>query len=474
MLQLPTVSVMYGPTLSFHNVFYNTFRVVLDLQKLTTPGLWQWLNLFGFFWALRVPYFAYVVHGQFTDKLLLRHDLVLGIIHNFRAELDYTTILMLYTFDLIYFAIEYWLFRLDPLHKTWRLWWALTVGTVDEYCQKCRPSADQLKSLLTRKEAEYRRKLSKLQYTSLLLPISVQQYLVKQLAAAAVAYRLEGANWRRLTPVALLPRLSLSIRQRCLRTILRSEAVTYYLQWAIWLLFWATIVGSLAVYPNLSRHSVWSMLYAAAELTAACYVLLSTVRYAIVLTTYNTLTCFIYTGHILSEWRRLIKVQKRLCSFLPRSLFRFLIEHNQICYHVTSGSELLSGKTIFATLCTQIPCNVVLVRAIVFQGQFNTPPWLQVIMALIVLFQLLLCLAVFLPLSWCHTVYHLPKRFIPQLLLINCGGRGWTRIRLKYDDLYGRLTRGPKIGCSVGPLHAITYKTSVEVEFMYYNSLLLF
>ncbi|KAH9392167.1 hypothetical protein TYRP_005236 [Tyrophagus putrescentiae] len=45
--------------------------------------------------------------------------------------------------------------------------------------------------------------------------------------------------------------------------------------------------------------------------------------------------------------------------------------------------------------------------------------------------------------------------------------------KLKVDDLFGRLLRGPKIGCTAGPLGVVTYH-SVTEGFLIYAAFLLF
>ena len=87
----------------------------------------------------------------------------------------------------------------------------------------------------------------------------------------------------------------------------------------------------------------------------------------------------------------------------------------------------------------------------------------------VALIQIGVLVILFFAMGWACTVYHAPKKFIPQLQLMMMGGgggRGWWRTKLRYDDWYQRLIRGPKITLRVGPLYEITYWSAVEVNFL--------
>ena len=116
---------------------------------------------------------------------------------------------------------------------------------------------------------------------------------------------------------------------------------------------------------------------------------------------------------------------------------------------------------MYTFLCTNIPINIYIMRRIVFK---RDQPWLDVFIAwFVALLQFGGAVAVFLPIAWCNTVYHAPKRFIPRLQFMMAAHYRWLPSKLKYDDLYNRLMHGPKITVAIGPVNAITYWAFIEV-----------
>ncbi len=191
-----------------------------------------------------------------------------------------------------------------------------------------------------------------------------------------------------------------------------------------------------------------------------------------------------------------------------------LAEHNKVCYVVVRGSVDFFGGVLLAFLCTHLPVNVFLLRRNLLLSR-SVAQISEVIPWTIVLFQALAAVIVFGPLAWCAKVYHHPRRYIPRLMMLmravartessegdggdqggdnqgggdnrggggdNRGGGGgnggnsssseaarqfrhrWLLLQMKYDDLYGRLLRGPKIAINIGPVESITFRTALEVS----------
>lgn len=231
------------------------------------------------------------------------------------------------------------------------------------------------------------------------------------------------------------------------------------------------------IYPGWSGHHWLAIVDVICEMTYPLIFILFLVRYLVLFTTMTVLGTLVFTSHLLGFQKQLmaiLKAHKRL-KFIPpvcNNLFeRFLRQHNVIVANVVSCSGQLWGKIVLATVCTQIPINIIFVRKIAFSGE-ETPLTLKLVLFLIFAVQLALFGLIFAPLSWCQKVYHSPKKFIPQFLLLTTGSP-WRRLRFKYNDLYGRLLRGPKFAISIGPLHAITYFSSLELLFTYLAYLLV-
>lgn len=150
----------------------------------------------------------------------------------------------------------------------------------------------------------------------------------------------------------------------------------------------------------------------------------------------------------------------------------FLCRHTSLTTLVVAGSEQFFGKIIFAALCTIIPGNIIFVRTALLPDK---APALKLVMATAFLAEAAIVAGIFLPLSYYQKKVHAPKEFIPRLLLMlgegGGGGRSqrhpWLTTKLKYEDLYGRLTSGPKLGFSMGSLgECITYFSSFQVNLL--------
>lgn len=128
---------------------------------------------------------------------------------------------------------------------------------------------------------------------------------------------------------------------------------------------------------------------------------------------------------------------------------------------------------ILIVVFSQIPTNIVFVKKIIYSHKQENSLALNLLFSLIVSVQGLVVGLIFASLGWCQKVYHSPDKFIPRLMLLltaskksTLAGRNtkWLPLVFKYNDLYGRLLRGPKFALSVGTLNAITYFSSLEVS----------
>ena len=119
---------------------------------------------------------------------------------------------------------------------------------------------------------------------------------------------------------------------------------------------------------------------------------------------------------------------------------------------------------------------------------------------LVVAIQLLELVVIFSPMSYTQVVMHRPHKVIPRLQAAMMGREmemkmkiadkgkrksltttttttttttAWTRLKLKYDDLYGRLLSGPKLAITIGQLAEVTYFSTYELLLTYIAYLLL-
>ena len=242
-------------------------------------------------------------------------------------------------------------------------------------------------------------------------------------------------------------------------------------------IYWSVIALVVLTYPNWSGHSVLGITWVSLEVSGAFYVLMRLVRYAILFTGSIFLGTFTLTGYLIEGQARLEKLLARYARWrlsLPirfKALFeQFIADHNLTCYLVVEDSRRLFGNVLLGFLYTQIPMNVLFLRRIVLFTY--TDLTLTVILSIAVFVQLAISANVFLPFAWCCTVYHRPKRFIVKFQGMT-RGVAWLPTKIKYDNLYGRLIRGPKIAITIGPLAEVTYFTTAEFVLTYIAYLLL-
>ncbi len=268
----------------------------------------------------------------------------------------------------------------------------------------------------------------------------------------------------------------------------------------------AFLATSLYFYPDLSIHPLWpTTVWLLGEFLLSSYVLLLIIRYAAFFTTGVLTAGLIFVRH-LNEQRRAVerllqgllikKTERYLSPNCRLTVERHLAEHNTVSYLILAGSERMFGNATAAFVYTnaspvfcsriflkyftylQIPINIFLLARIVFQRHqmwFTLATYWTV-----VAIQLLELVVVFSPVSHAHIVLHKPAKMIPHLqaammMVDGCGGltkkkhtkaasmSAWTRLKLKHDDLYGRLLSGPKLTATCGVQFEITYFGFYEV-----------
>ena len=469
-------------------------------------SLWHYFDVIAFFTCTvrillitAVMYNEYQVPGWYDFR---RQDVIVGFLHTFRTTFDYTTFLMVYFFGVVYFLLEWWCFRLNTSTPNWRFWHQLMVATLEHYRQ-CRLNESSLKRLQSLKQEKYRQKLEAYWW---FVPVPVKKAFARGLASAEIFYKMEDVNLQRMQsghPLSMMPLLGWSLRARALQVMLLTEVLAFAFQLAIGeresyeltldelnvtsfflVMIYATAIAVfISIYPHWRRHYLLSIVEFAYEISWPLVFLLLLVRYVVLFTTMTILGAVVFIGH-LREWQCRVRVvidahfvkKKRRTLLKPPKipasgrllLERLLCEHNLISYLVISCSDQLFGKVVLATICTQIPINIVFVKKIVIGSEQETPLSFKFLLFIIFAIQLGVFAGIFVPLSWCQSQYHSPKSLVHRLMLATTdSGAWWWTLRLKYNDLYGRLVCGPKVAITVGPLHAITYFSSLEFLFTY-------
>ncbi|KAJ6224140.1 hypothetical protein RDWZM_002685 [Blomia tropicalis] len=138
------------------------------------------------------------------------------------------------------------------------------------------------------------------------------------------------------------------------------------------------------------------------------------------------------------------------------------IGYTQVTSHLLNGNREIFGTIMYAFLMTNIPVNVYLLQRNVFmkQRQFEIAiVWMVIALQLISAFNVLTLL------SWSAAVYRKPAKFIPILQPMLHGSRNWLLLKIKYENFFHRLVDGgPQIGIAIGPIHTVTYRSSLEVK----------
>ncbi|KAH9387702.1 hypothetical protein TYRP_021026 [Tyrophagus putrescentiae] len=85
---------MYRPLFSFRHVIYEMSKELFDRNKKMSSGLQQLFNLlYGIGSSVHLLYITAVLYDESIGELydFRRHDMLLGVMFHFRAELEYTT-----------------------------------------------------------------------------------------------------------------------------------------------------------------------------------------------------------------------------------------------------------------------------------------------------------------------------------------------------------------------------------------------
>ena len=138
----------------------------------------------------------------------------------------------------------------------------------------------------------------------------------------------------------------------------------------------------------------------------------------------------------------------------------FLAEHNRSCALVLTGNRSLWGQMLTAVLLTNLPLNaLVQSRLVLSRSSALVERLLNVLILGIHLAGFYQCL---LPLLVTTKRLHAPQKTVATVQY-HLAGRRWTLLKLKLDDLRGRLGCGPKMAFTIAPGKQVTDEVIVEV-----------
>ncbi len=226
-------------TSKFQRCFYEMSKELFEVEtKPTRAGQRQYFDVFAFFCTMRVPFVVYVMYVNYEVDgwwwyNFRQNDILVSYLFNFRSTLDYTTFLMIFFFDVIYFILSYWCFKLDVQGRNWRFWYQMTVLSLDQYYE-CRLSRSRLKRIQALKRVKYEERLAQFS-----LPGSLVRSVSGALASAEMAARMEDVDVPAMQsrPLPAMPFLSWKARAKALRLMLITEAFAYVFQIAVGKIF---------------------------------------------------------------------------------------------------------------------------------------------------------------------------------------------------------------------------------------------
>ncbi len=161
--------------------------------------------------------------------------------------------------------------------------------------------------------------------------------------------------------------------------------------------------------------------------------------------------------HKSSQSEHLSSLPHRVCCSAIETAFR---RNHQVCYLTMAGNQQVFGRITACFLLANIPVNIHCVSQLVLakNGTYET-----IIFSLIIFYQFLTAWFVFYPSAKGTMRLHEPAKMMPLMVGL-MGGQKWLPLKLKMDDLFYRLTWGPRIAAQVGPIKQITYQSTLDVS----------
>ncbi|KAH9405349.1 hypothetical protein TYRP_001197 [Tyrophagus putrescentiae] len=283
--------------------------------------------------------------------------------------------------------------------------------------------------------------------------------------------------------LSTLPHISSGLRRRLLLFKLSADKLFFVFQafiifivLAVYFVYFYSIISQFSKPPILSYYIIVASVLYTFTVAVIYYCLMRMLRCALFFIYCSLLGTLVYTGHLTEIGDRVNRLLQAYSfqtgSFsgygslmvFPvtyRPLFtRFLHDHNLICSLVLTGSRDLFGDILFVFLLTNMPINIWLIRRLFVLNQTTID---HLLLWTVISCQSAALAIVFWPLAYCQKVFHSPKKWINLFQLKSKGSVRWLRLKLKYDDLFHRLSTGPKMAISIGPIDAITFGTALEV-----------
>ena len=138
-------------------------------------------------------------------------------------------------------------------------------------------------------------------------------------------------------------------------------------------------------------------------------------------------------------------------------------QHNRLAYYLIFTNEDIWSKTFYYFALVSIPINVSLMSELLVE---NLPIQTQLLFIFVAIVHAISLLVPFMSLAKVSDDFHKIKNQIPSLQF-RLKHYQHLRLKLKYDDLYGRLMHGKKISFTFGYLGDLTFRGLFEAFLSY-------
>ncbi|KAH9393951.1 hypothetical protein TYRP_021076 [Tyrophagus putrescentiae] len=355
-------------------------------------------------------------------------------------------------------------FWLDVSKATWRWWHQLTVRHQEAYWRA------QLTGSALGKVFEESRRREVLKIRS-----KIEKVLLPWIVKLKMQLSLKNVNRTAFYrhQLTYFPRMSPRIRRLTLLAELALDTVYAPLQYilcVVIVLYYAFFSPPMLLPFEGSPYYLLTFTFLSLEFALFGYCLMRMIRSSLFFAYCSLMGVVVYVVHLLEiDGQAKGKLKdfdgKNQLNTHQRLIFsQFLRDHNRICFFVLQGSRDLFGGALYAFLMTMIPIHIYAIRRWTFTRQDAID---HLLTATVLSIQTAALVIVLGPLAHGHKVFHSPKKWVNNFQLKSSYGTGcsrssWLRLKLKYDDLFHRLSFGPKVAVSMGPMSPVTIGSVLE------------
>lgn len=211
----------------------------------------------------------------------------------------------------------------------------------------------------------------------------------------------------------------------------------------------------LIVFDHISMHYIFGLLVRSGVYCFLCFISVCVNSFKF--------THFEQTFRVIIKRNRSAKF--RSYSFrcqINQKLEQFISEHTMICYHILRGNENIWNKILLSFLCTNLPSNIYFFIRLFLMNGGRLPLIDSLAIGCVFFGQTCIVVIVLVLLAQQSKALHRFHRYVPAIQQL-ISGRAKVALKLQYDDLLQRLTRGARYGVTIGPFWVITYETIFQV-----------